>query len=150
MSHAYSPDQRKVLPVTRCTPCASILRDFQKSNSEAGKSSPTIPTSFTEEKKLAPKEAYAADPPSKSACSSTGVLTVSSAMEPTMRTDMGFGFWFLKAALRHAHTMRCPRPEAILRPLKNFDARAIGTQIVRGQQQFEPAGSPLQLLQPSI
>jgi hypothetical protein len=63
---------------------------------------------------------------------------------------MGFGFWFLKAALRHAHTMRCPRPEAILRPLKNFDARAIGTQIVRGQQQFEPAGSPLQLLQPSI
>jgi hypothetical protein len=47
MSHAYSPDQRNVLPATRCTPSASMLRDFQKSNSDSGKSSPTTPTNFT-------------------------------------------------------------------------------------------------------
>src|ERR1700732_3176553 len=88
MSHAYSPDQRNVLPGARWTPVASISRDFQKSNSDAGKSSPTMPTSLTGEKKLAPNAAYEAEPPNKSACSSTGVLTVSSAMEPTMRTDI--------------------------------------------------------------
>src|SRR3954462_6325472 len=93
MSQAYSPDQRNVFPATRCTPLASIRRDFQKSNSDCGKSSPTIPTSLTGEKKLALSAAYVAEPPIKSACSSTGVLTVSSAMEPTMRTDMDyFGF----------------------------------------------------------
>ena len=32
--------------------------------------------------------AYEAEPPSRSACSSTGVLTVSSAMEPAMRTGI--------------------------------------------------------------
>ena len=37
MSHAYSPDQRKVFPATRCTPSASISRDFQKSNSDCRK-----------------------------------------------------------------------------------------------------------------
>src|SRR5438105_14225107 len=88
MSHAYSPDHRNVLPSTRRTPSVSIWRDFQKSNSAAGKSFPTMPTSFTGEKKLAPRAAYDAEPPSKSACSSTGVLTVSSAMEPTIRTDI--------------------------------------------------------------
>src|SRR5687767_14310811 len=55
-----------------------------------GKSSPTTPTRLTGEKKLAPTAAYDAEPPSRSACSSTGVLTVSSAMEPTIRTDIGF------------------------------------------------------------
>src|SRR3954462_5691734 len=48
-----------------------------------------MPTNFTGAKKLAARAAYEAEPPNKSACSSTGVLTVSSAMEPTMRTDMG-------------------------------------------------------------
>src|SRR4051794_21745259 len=87
-SHAYSPDQRNVLPRARWTPPMSILRDFQNSNSDSGKSSPTTPTSRTGEKKLALSAAYDADPPNKSACSSTGVLTVSSAMEPTTRTDI--------------------------------------------------------------
>src|SRR5712692_6160492 len=87
-SHEYSPDQRKVFPFTRCTPALSILRDLQKSNSDSGKSLPTTPTSFTGEKKLAPNAAYEAEPPIKSACSSTGVLTVSSAMEPTTRRDI--------------------------------------------------------------
>src|SRR5207244_6368644 len=87
-SHEYSPDQRKVFPFTRCTPSLSILRDFQKSNSDSGKSLPTTPTSFTGEKKLAATAAYEAEPPNKSLCSSTGVFTVSSAMEPRTRTDM--------------------------------------------------------------
>ena len=87
-SQAYSPDQRNVLPFARWTPSMSILRDFQKSNSDSGKSFPTIPTSRTGEKKLALNAAYEAEPPIKSACSSTGVLTVSSAIEPTTRTDM--------------------------------------------------------------
>src|SRR5207249_5092557 len=52
-SQEYSPDQRKVFPFTRCTPSLSILRDFQNSNSESGKSLPTTPTSLTGEKKLA-------------------------------------------------------------------------------------------------
>src|SRR6266849_9995419 len=87
-SHEYSPDQRKVFPFTRCTPALSILRDLQKSNSDSGKSLPTTPTSFTGEKKLAATAAYEAEPPNKSECSSTGVLTVSSAMEPRTRTEM--------------------------------------------------------------
>src|SRR5437016_7085144 len=87
-SHEYSPDQRKVFPFTRCTPSLSILRDFQNLNSDSGKSSPTTPTSRTGEKKLAPSAAYEADPPSRLECSSIGVFTVSSAMEPTTRTDM--------------------------------------------------------------
>src|ERR1700682_1011382 len=66
----------------------SILRDFQKSNSDWGKSLPTTPTSLTGEKKLAPTAAYDAEPPNKSECSSTGVLTVSSAMEPTTKRDI--------------------------------------------------------------
>ena len=37
---------------------------------------------------LAASAAYEAEPPNKSECSSTGVLTVSIAMEPTTRTDM--------------------------------------------------------------
>src|SRR5207249_414153 len=77
-SHEYSPDQRKVFPFTRSTPSVSILRDFQNLNSVSGKSSPTTPTSRTGEKKLAPSAAYEAEPPSRSECSSTGVLTVSS------------------------------------------------------------------------
>src|SRR6266550_8072409 len=87
-SHEYSPDQRNVLPVTRCTPSLSILCDFQNWNSDSGKSSPTTPTSRTGEKKLAASAPYDADPPNNSECSSTGVLTVSIAMEPTTRTDM--------------------------------------------------------------
>src|SRR4249920_4243488 len=87
-SHEYSPDQRNVFPFTRCTPSESIFRDLQKSNSDFGKSLPTTPTSRTGEKKLAASAAYEAEPPNKSECSSTGVLTVSSAMEPTTRTDM--------------------------------------------------------------
>src|SRR5438132_12842963 len=87
-SHEYSPDQRNVFPFTRCTPALSILRDFQKPNSDSGKSLPTTPTSLTCEKKLAASAAYEAEPPNKSRCSSTGVLTVSSAMEPTTRTDI--------------------------------------------------------------
>src|SRR5437762_3513725 len=87
-SHEYSPDQRKVLPFTRCTPSLSILRDFQNSNSASGKSLPTTPTSRTGEKKLAPSAAYEAEPPNKLECSSTGVFTVSSAMEPTIKTDI--------------------------------------------------------------
>src|SRR5438094_10020415 len=88
-SHEYSPDQRNVFPFTRCTPVVSIFRDFQNSNSDSGKSLPTTPTSRTGEKKLALSAAYEAEPPSKSLCSSTGVLTVSSAIEPTTRTDIG-------------------------------------------------------------
>src|SRR5437763_2520010 len=87
-SHEYSPDQRNVLPFTRCTPSVSILRDFQNSNSDLGKSSPTTPTRRTGEKKLAASAPYDADPPNKLECSSTGVLTASIAMEPTTRTDM--------------------------------------------------------------
>src|SRR6266699_5001010 len=87
-SHEYSPDQRKVFPFARCTPSVSILRDFQNSNSDLGKSSPTTPTSRTGEKKLAASAPYDADPHNNSECSSTGVLTVSIAMEPTTRTDM--------------------------------------------------------------
>src|SRR5206468_12728794 len=56
-SHEYSPDHRKVFPFTRCTPSLSILRDFQNSNSDSGKSCPTTPTSRTGEKKLAPSAA---------------------------------------------------------------------------------------------
>src|SRR4030095_10535924 len=89
-SHVYSPDHRKVFPFARCTPSASILRDFQNSNSDWGKSSPTIPTSLTGEKKLAASAAYDAEPPNNSECSSTGVLTASIAMEPTTRTDMAW------------------------------------------------------------
>src|SRR6266487_3194161 len=87
-SHEYSPDQRNVFPFTRCTPSVSIFRDLQKSNSDFGKSLPTMPTSRTGEKKLAASAAYDAEPPNKSECSSTGVLTASIAMEPTIRTDM--------------------------------------------------------------
>src|SRR5207247_2095189 len=53
-SHEYSPDQRNVLPFTRWTPSLSILRNFQNSNSDSGKSSPTTPTSRTGETQLAP------------------------------------------------------------------------------------------------
>jgi hypothetical protein len=56
-SQEYSPDQRKVFPFARCTPSLSILRDFQNSNSDSGKSLPTIPTNRTGEKKLAPSAA---------------------------------------------------------------------------------------------
>src|SRR5437773_5047288 len=87
-SHEYSPDQRNVFPFARCTPSVSILRDFQNSNSDSGKSSPTTPTNRTGEKKLAASAPYDADPPNNSECSSTGVLTVSIAMEPTTRTDI--------------------------------------------------------------
>src|SRR5437763_16849256 len=87
-SHGYSPEQRNVFPITYCTPSVSILRDLYKSNSYFGKSSPTMPTSRTGEKKLAASAAYEAEPPNKSECSSTGVLPVSIAMEPTTRTDM--------------------------------------------------------------
>src|SRR5207247_9525615 len=87
-SHEYSPDQRKVFPFARCTPSVSILRDFQNSNSDSGKSSPTTPTSRTGEKKLAASAPYDADPPNHSESSSTGALIVSIAMEPTTRTDM--------------------------------------------------------------
>src|SRR5213595_2796849 len=87
-SHEYSPDQRNVFPITCCTPSVSILRDLQKSNSDCGKSLPTTPTSRTGEKKLAASAAYEAEPPNNSECSSTGVLTVSIAMEPTTRTGM--------------------------------------------------------------
>src|SRR5438093_10862508 len=87
-SHEYSPDQRNVFPFTRCTPSVSIFRDLQKSNSDFGKSLPTMPTSRTGEKKLAASAAYDAEPPNNSECSSTGVLTVSIAMEPTTRTDI--------------------------------------------------------------
>src|SRR5947207_8747878 len=61
-SHEYSPDQRNVLPFTRCTPSVSILRDFQNSNSDLEKSSPTTPTRRTGEKKLAASAPYDADP----------------------------------------------------------------------------------------
>jgi hypothetical protein len=47
-----------------------------------------MPTSRTGEKKLAASAAYEAEPPNNSECSSTGVLTVSIAIDPTMRTDM--------------------------------------------------------------
>src|SRR2546429_2233 len=87
-SHEYSPDQRNVFPLTRCTPRESILRDSKKSNSDLGKSSPTTPTSRTGKKKLAASAAYEAEPPNKSECSSTGVLTASIAMEPTTTTGM--------------------------------------------------------------
>src|SRR5205823_14132039 len=87
-SQAYSPDQRNVFPLTRWTPAVSMSRDFQNSNSLSGKSFPTIPTRFIAVKKLAPNAAYEAEPPSKSECSSTGVFTVSSPMEPTTRRDI--------------------------------------------------------------
>src|SRR5437899_9324229 len=87
-SHAYSPDQRNVFPFTRCTPLVSILRSFQNSNSDSGKSLPTTPTNRTGEKKLAASAPYDAEPPNNSECSSTGVLTASIAMEPTTRTDI--------------------------------------------------------------
>src|ERR1700675_3689677 len=62
-SHEYSPDHRKVFLFARWTPSMSILRFFQKSNSESGKSFPTTPTSRTGEKKLALSAAYEAEPP---------------------------------------------------------------------------------------
>src|SRR5438445_3748470 len=65
-SHAYSPDQRNVFPSTRWTPSMSILRDSQNSNSDSGKSFPTMPRSLTGEKKLAAAAAYEAEPPNKS------------------------------------------------------------------------------------
>ncbi len=49
---------------------------------------PTMPTRLTCEKNAASTDAYEAEPPSRSACSSMGVLTVSRAIEPTTRTDM--------------------------------------------------------------
>src|SRR6266704_5931978 len=94
-SHEYSPDQRKVFPFARCTPSLSILRDFQNSNSDSGKTSPTTPTSRTGEKKLAATAAYEAEPPNKLECSSTGVLTASSAMEPTTKTDIRASCWLM-------------------------------------------------------
>src|SRR6202022_3986150 len=107
-SHEYSPDQRKVFPSTRCTPALSIFRDFQKSNSARGKSLPTTPTSVTGEKYLAAAAAYNAEPPNKSPCSSTGVLTVSSAMEPTTSRDIRFRD--LTEFYTPAHTWRCQAP----------------------------------------
>src|SRR5258705_11440714 len=68
-SHEYSPDQRKVFPFARCTPSLSILRDLQNSNSDSGKSSPTIPTSRTGEKKLAASSPNQSVPPNKWQCS---------------------------------------------------------------------------------
>src|SRR5213593_1891337 len=102
-SHEYSPDQRKVFPFARCTPSLLILRDFQNSNSDSGKSSPTTPTSRTGEKKLAASAPYDADPPNNSECSSTGVLTVSIAMEPTTRTDI----WKRLNRYRRYNVKRC-------------------------------------------
>src|SRR3984893_16649534 len=52
----------------------------------AGKSSPTTPTSFTGEKKLAATAAWLAEPPSRRGFSLAGVLMESSAVVPTMRT----------------------------------------------------------------
>ena len=56
-SHVYSPDQRNVFPATRCTPSASILRDFQKSNSDAGKIVADDADQIHRGKKLAPRAA---------------------------------------------------------------------------------------------
>src|SRR5438477_656027 len=51
-----------------------------------GKSSPTIPTSFTGAKKLAATAAWLADPPNRRGFSRYGVLIESMAVEPTTRT----------------------------------------------------------------
>src|SRR5665811_1381673 len=51
-----------------------------------GKSSPTPPTSFTGEKKLAATAAWLAEPPSSRGFSAFGVLMESSAVVPTIRT----------------------------------------------------------------
>src|SRR5262249_488890 len=100
-SHEYSPDQRKVFPFTCWTPSVSIFRDFQKLNSDFGKSLPTMPTSRTGQKKLAASAPYEPDTPNNSECSSTGVLTVSIAMEPTTRTDIGKNFKSLNRLQRY-------------------------------------------------
>src|SRR5271157_3966258 len=53
-----------------------------------GKSSPTPPTNFTGEKKLAATAAWLAEPPSRRRFSLVGVLMESSAVVPTIRTLM--------------------------------------------------------------
>src|SRR5665213_2838053 len=58
-----------------------------------GKSSPTPPTSFTGEKKLAATAAWLAEPPSKRGFSAVGVLMESSAVVPTIRTLMLIFYW---------------------------------------------------------
>src|SRR5437660_3693450 len=73
-SHAYSPDQRNVFPFTGCTPLVSILRSFQNSNSDSGKSLPTPQTHRTGEKKLAPSARYDAEPPNTAECAAPGRL----------------------------------------------------------------------------
>ena len=50
MSHMYSPDQRKVLPVARCTPSRLMPRSWRKFQWSDGKSSPTMATRLTGEK----------------------------------------------------------------------------------------------------
>src|SRR5580692_4893564 len=55
-----------------------------------GKSSPTPPTNFTDEKKLAATAAWLAEPPSRRGFSSFGVLMESSAVVPTIKTLMEF------------------------------------------------------------
>jgi hypothetical protein len=57
-------------------------------------SSPTPPTSFTGEKKLAATAAWLAEPPSRRGFSLVGVLMESSAVVPTMRTLMVNSFEF--------------------------------------------------------
>src|SRR5580692_9885149 len=53
-----------------------------------GKSSPTPPTSFTGEKKLAATAAWLAEPPSRRGFSAFGVLMESSAVVPIIKTLM--------------------------------------------------------------
>src|ERR1700738_2265530 len=88
MSHSYSPDHLNVRPSTICRPSMLIARDRNNSICSFGKSVPTIPTRLTVVSKLAATDAYEAEPPSSSWCSSSFVLRLAMAMEPTIRTDI--------------------------------------------------------------
>src|SRR3990172_12601596 len=87
-SYSYSPVQRKVLPFSFFRPFKSTPLFFRKLIWRAGKSFPTTPTRSTFVKKLALVEKYVAEPPNASLALPKGVLTVSSAIEPTTNSPI--------------------------------------------------------------
>src|ERR1700722_5132933 len=81
-----------------------------------GKSSPTPPTSFTGEKKLAATAAWLAEPPSSRGFSAFGVLMESSAVVPTIKTLMLIFYWVdsfdagkIPGIFRHNFQIICQR-----------------------------------------
>ena len=66
----------------------SIPRERSSSVCSSEKSSPTGPTTWTSQKKLAASAKWTADPPSMRSRSPNGVRTLSNAMLPTTVSDM--------------------------------------------------------------